>query len=461
MYGKLTAIILLFFTFSSIIKAQPGFQLPEYQKVELENGLTLFLMEQHETPLISISAAIRVGAVDDFGQNGMSYAVSRSLLLGAGTFSKMEIEEKFEFLGARIGSRAYKEYSELYASFHKKDMKLLLPVFRDILTAPSFDNEAVSRELKKIMRELELDRQRPRSVISSYFHQMVFEDSQYANPIKGYQYSVKEFTLEKIKSFYKDYYRPDFTALFIVGDFDTKTLLTQIKDLFGNWQNPETLHVKNVLKPQYGNYSRVLLVNKEDSRESAFQIGSEAISRNNPDYPAITVINTFLGGRFTSMLNNALRIESGLTYGARSHFITYSQSGLFRISSYTATENTEKTIDMALAIYDSLLNYGFDEKLLKSAKKYVMGSFPLDYETTGQLANSLIEMWIYDLDPGYLNSFMKQVNELDMNSAKKIIDQYFPSEHLQFVIIGKATEIKEAVSKYGGVIEKEILDDGF
>ncbi len=167
-------------------------------------------------------------------------------------------------------------------------------------------------------------------------------------------------------------------------------------------------------------------------------IGGFGITKYNPDQTQLDVINTILGGRFTSWLNDELRVNAGLTYGARSRFAQYKYSGTFYISTFTATENTEAAIDLALKTYNRLFEKGIDEETLLSAKNYVKGQFPPDYETAGSLAGFLTQKYIYGLDDSIINNFENEVNELTIEKANELIKKYFPKDNLQFVLIGKA-----------------------
>jgi predicted Zn-dependent peptidase len=173
------------------------------------------------------------------------------------------------------------------------------------------------------------------------------------------------------------------------------------------------------------------------------------------------VINTILGDRFTSWLNEELRINSGLTYGVRSVFVPYRSLGTFFVTTFTATENTEKAIDLALQVLNRLHTTGITDKVLSSAKSYIKGQFPPNYETSDELSNLLTAMDYFGFDDSYINNFEKKVDELSVAKANEIAKKYFPKENLQFVIVGKASEIKEVVKKYGDITEKEITADGF
>lgn len=207
-----------------------------------------------------------------------------------------------------------------------------------------------------------------------------------------------------VKEFYKNNYSPNGSALNIVGDFSSKEMKTMITKLFSEWEKSSTekenLASKPLLEPSGSN---VLLVNKEDAKETTFYIGSTGISRNNPDFVDISIINTLFGGRFTSMLNDELRVNSGLTYGAYSIFEPLKYGGSFYIGTFTANETTEAALDKALEVLNRLHSKGLDKKSLASAKNYLKGQLPPRYETVTQLSALLGEMFWYDLDKSYIN----------------------------------------------------------
>jgi predicted Zn-dependent peptidase len=207
--------------------------------------------------------------------------------------------------------------------------------------------------------------------------------------------------------------------------------------------------------------NRVLLINKADATETRFLIGGPGIQRSNPDFVAIQVVNTILGGRFTSWLNDELRVNRGLTYGARSFFNPYRQAGAFAMYSFTRTEKTIEALDVTLEVLNRLHQQGIDAATLHSAQNYVKGQFPPRYETSGDLAALLTDMFLYNFDQAFINDFQQKVDELTPEKINTIVQKYFPQNNLQFVLIGKADEIREAVRKYGELTEKEISSDGF
>ncbi len=207
---------------------------------------------------------------------------------------------------------------------------------------------------------------------------------------------------------------------------------------------------------------KLLLIDKPDSTQTFYHIGNVGIPRTNADRVFIEVVNTLFGGRFTSMLNNELRVKSGLTYGARSAFEQRKLAGPFLISTYTRNETTEKAIDMTLDVLKRLHEKGITEEELKSAKTYLKGQFPPRIETSDQLATLIAQLEFYGLDERDINTYYGKIDSMTLADAQRIIKQYFPADNLVFVLIGKRSEIQQVARKYAiGVDNKSINQPGF
>lgn len=439
-----------------------AYSLPEYQKTQLDNGLTIYLMEQKEVPLIDINMVFNVGATEDGAVAGLATMTTENMLFGAGERNKVQFEEALEFVGAQFYTDTDLDYSQISGSFAKKDQAAILQLFADVILAPQFDEQEFERYKARYLDNLKRSKESPRRVINNYFNQLVYQDHPYSTPVSGDASSVTGAKITDLTEFYSNWFSPKNAALVVVGDFESKTMLPQLKALFAQWESP-AIESKRLEFPKAAKMdkARVLLVNKEDARESTFLIGGRGIPKSNEDIVALSVINTILGARFTSWLNDELRVNAGLTYGARSRFSSLKESGAFYISTFTATENTEAAMDLALKTYARLWEKGIDAATLKSAKAYVKGRFPPRYETTGQLAGLLSNMFVYGFDESYINNFQANVDKLDVELSKKLIAQYFPQDALQFTVVGKSADIKDIVKKYGEVTEVDITAPGF
>ena len=437
-----------------------SYKLPPYEKFKLKNGLTVYLMEQHEVPIISVSVILPAGAIYDGEKSGLASLTATALKHGTKNFNKQKLDEELDFLGASINAFASKESAGLSARMAAKDKEKVLNLLKEVLLEPTFDAAEFDKEKKRLLVSLEQQKESPRSVIGSYFDKFLFGDHVYGNIVQGKISTVTPLTADDVKKFYTENYLPEGAAISIAGDFKMAEMKSIVTNLFSEWKKgvkPQVnLASEPITKP---GKQQVLLINKDDAKETTFYIGAPGISRNNPDYVSIDVINTLFGGRFTSMLNDELRVNTGLTYGANSRFSALKNGGSFVISTFTAGKSTEPAIDKALEVLDKLHKDGIDEKSLTSAKNYVKGQFPPRYETAGQLAGLMTQMFWYNFNESFINNFEKNVDGLTLDKAKEIIAKYFPKDKLQFVLVGKSADIKKIAEKYGPVTEVQIKEE--
>lgn len=433
------------------------FKLPKYEKMVLKNGLTIYLMQQDEVPLVDVVAIVKAGAVSDT-KAGLAQVTASNLLLGTTSLDRQAFQEKLDFIGAQTSSSATLEYTVMSASLASKDIDTVLPILRDALLNPAFDQVEFEQQKSRYLANLERQKESPRSKVGQFFNALLYGDHAYANSVSGTVDSVQTIELDDVKIFHKQWFSPRNSAVIITGDIDPKGMAKKLKELFGKWEGEKILADVSSTLPA-PKEPTVLLVNKSDATESTFLIGGPGIKRSNPDFVAVSVVNTILGGRFTSWLNDELRVNSGLTYGARSSFSSNKEGGSFVISTFTKTETTTNAIDLALKTYARLWEQGIDAATLDSAKAYVKGQFPPRYETSSDIAFLLAEMFVYEFDESFINTFTQQVNKLNVERSKDVITNYFPKENMQFVIVGKAADIKESVKQYGNIIEVDIKDN--
>lgn len=447
----------IFFSFAATAQ---DYRLPAYEKFKLKNGLTVYLMPQREVPVINVSVILPAGAIYDGEKAGLAALTASGLKYGTRNYPKARLDEELDFIGASVNTFASKESAGLSARFAAKDRDKVLSIINELLTSPQFDNTEFDKEKKRVLIGLEQAKESPRSVIGSFFDKFLYGEHVYGNVVQGKISTVTAITADDLRKFYKENYVPGSSALAIVGDFNPKEMKTLVTKLFSTWpagkQNNANLASQPISKPTT---NRVLLINKDDAKETTFYIGAPGISRNNPDFVSIEVVNTLFGGRFTSMLNDELRVNTGLTYGANSRFTPLKNGGAFAISTFTAGKTTEAAIDKAVEVLNRLHEKGVDETSLASAKNYVKGQFPPRYETAGQLASLLTQMYWYNFDESFINNFQKNVDGLTVEKAKEIISKYFPRDKLQFVMVGKSADIKKIAEKYGKVTEVQITEE--
>src|SRR5262245_59190798 len=437
-------------------------KLPPYKKVKLKNGMTLLLMEQREIPIVGFSFIVKTGSTaDPAGREGVASLVAELLRKGTKTRSADQLSAELDYIGGQLSASAALDYSAGRAEFLKKDLNTGLNLLADAILNPTFPQDEVTKLLKQRLDGVRAAKDRAQGVIGSYFNAYLFGSHPYSRPTGGDEKSLAAITREDVVRYYEAYYTPSNTVLAVVGDFDAAEMERALAEKFGGWAAKDAPAV-SLPEQASAQGKRLLLIDKPDSTQTFYQIGNLGIARNNPDRVYIRVINTLFGGRFTSMLNEALRVNSGLTYGASSSFAQNRARGQFVISTFTRNETTEKAIDMTLDVLKKLREQGVSESDLKSVKSYIKGQFPPQIETTDQLASQIAQLEFYGLDEREINDFYAKIGAMTIEDARRVIKQYFPLDNLVFLVIGKAAEIEHVANKYAPKMAiKSINQSGF
>lgn len=439
-----------------------GLKLPPHEKIVLKNGLTVLLLEKHSVPMVNVAGIVKTGGLaDPVGEEGLASTTAGLLRKGTQKRSAQQFAEDIDFIGGNFDADASDDYTSFGAEFLSKDTAKGLDLVADALLHPTFPQAEVDKLLAQSIDGVKAAKDSARDVIFPYYSAYLFDGRGYGRPTGGDENSLKRVTRDSIAKFYVAYYTPSNTILAVAGDFQTAEMKKRIEDTFGAWP------AKAAPATRYESAAAVkgkklLLIDKPDATQTYFAIGNVGISANDPDRVAVRVVDTAFGGRFTSMLNEALRVESGLTYGASSFFIANKEPGPFVMFSYTRNETTTKAIDLALEILRKLHADGLTAEQLASTKSYMKGQFPPSIETSGQLARIIVRQEFLGQDDSEINQMEERIDAVTPEVAKRVIAKHFPLDNLQFVLIGKSSEIAPAVKKYAEHMDtREITAPGF
>jgi predicted Zn-dependent peptidase len=348
--------------------ATRGVTLPPFERTTLANGAQLVIVEKRDTPLVSLAISIRGGALADApGKEGTAALLAELLQKGAGTRNAAGFAEAVEGVGAQLSAAASREAVVIGASFLSKDTDLMLGLVADMLLRPTLDaaefDKARELAVQSIAAAKDSD---PSALIGEYGAAWLFDRHPYGRPAGGEPSTLQAIRIEDVKRYYAEQAGGDRLLIAVVGDVDRPALQRQLDAALGGWRKA-TAAVPVVAAPSPVQGRRVLLVDRPGATQSYFWFGNVGASRTDPARTAQSVVNTLLGGRFTSMLNTELRIKSGLSYGASSSFTRYAQPGPFSIGSFTQTEKSGAALDLALATLDRLHGSGLDAASLASA----------------------------------------------------------------------------------------------
>jgi zinc protease len=422
--------------------------IPPHEKVVFKNGLAVLLLEKHGVPIVNFTVLVKTGSAGDpAGEEGLASITAGLLRKGTEKRTAQQFAADLDFTGGSFEADADADFTNISAEFLNKDLARGLDLLSDALLHPVFPQEETEKLLAQSLDSVRAAKDDARSVLGSYYNGYLYNGTGYGRTADGDEISLTKIHRDAIVKFYETYYAPGNTILAVAGDFQSAAMKSKLEEIFGVWPSKPVTAVKIPTSPPVKS-RKLLVVDKPDATQTYFAIGNVGTAAGDPDRVAIRLVNTVFGGRFTSRLNEAMRVESGLTYGATSSFDPRKAPGPFGIYSYTKNETTAQAIDLAMQVLQKLHKQGLTAEELASAKSYIKGQIPPSLETSLQLAQTIAMHEFYGLDDGEINELVERINAVTPAIAQQVIQKHFPSDNLVFTLIGKASEIGPAVRKY-------------
>jgi len=424
-------------------------KLPPTESATLSNGIRLILAPRKEIPMVTVRLLVRGGAeADPADKAGLGDLAGELLQRGAGQMDATAFAQRLDSLGAALAIGTDAQATAIRLEFLAKDVVPSLALLADAVARPALAESEVKKALAESIDAVKSSKDDPGDAIRSYSMAMMF------GPKHPYGRMVDEVSLGRIAradilAYHKRYYVGRNTIAVVAGDFEPAAMRKQIENAFGALPAGEPYPWVTSLPAPRHDKARLLLVDKPDATQTYFAIMMPGLQRGNPDRAGLWLVNTLFGERFTSMLNDALRVNSGLTYGASSRIQLNRLPGAITISSFTKNETTVQAIDMALDVLRRLREKGLDAAMLTSAKKYIKGTFPIqNLETDGQVAAILGDLESFGLNRGEIDDLFSRLDAVTLEQANALAKTYYVDTNLQFCLVGKASEIRGAVAKY-------------
>ena len=450
---------------SFAVALQAQVKLPPFTKQVLTNGVTLILSPNAELPLTNFRVLIRGGAdADPVGKGGLAAITSELIRRGTATRTAAAISESLDAMGATLVTRADRSAITVDLECLSKDTSAALDILADILLHPTFTQEEVNKALTQALDSSRAIKDNPRMITGSYFNGFFYPPGHpYRQRPEGDEVSLAKLDRDAIVEFHRRQFTGKNLIILAGGSFQSANMQAKLAGMFLTVQAGETFPWAAPPELKRGEAPRLLLIDKPDATQTYFMIGQPGLKRGDADEVPVTLINTLFGGRFTSMLNDELRVNSGLTYGANSTVNLNRLQGAITISTFTKTETTGKAIDVALTILKKLNQQGITAEQLKSVKTYVKGTYPPQHlETADQVASVLGDIELYGLNRGEVDDLFSKVDAVTLERANSAARKYFQPGNLVFVLIGKASEIRDTAKKYSSqVVESTIAQPGF
>jgi predicted Zn-dependent peptidase len=423
----------------------PQLNLPQIQKRMLSNGVSVWLVEAHEVPLVQINLVLKSGAGDDpAGKFGIASLTAAMLDEGAGKRTALQIADEVEFLGAALTTTSSFDASAVRLNVPVSRVKEALPLMSDVVLRPTFPEAELNRLRQERLTALLQAKDDPASVAPMAFARTVFGAThRYGTGVAGTEATLKGFTVQDLKSFHASAYQPGNATLLVVGDVTAEVIVPQLEAQFGSWKGTSASRQPVPQATQLAQ-GQITIVDMPGAEQSQIRIGWVGVPRSTPDYFPIEVFNTILGGSFTSRLNQNLREEHQYSYGASSRFDMRLSAGAFQAGAGVQTDKTSESIREFFNELNGILKPVGAEELTK-AKNYVALSFPSEFETSGDLSAKMEEMVVYNLADRYFGQYIDNIQAVTAAAVQKAAATYIQPKRFAVVVVGDRKVIESGI----------------
>ena len=440
--------------------APPPLTPPQISTRELPNGLKIVVLEHHELPLVDVMLQVRSGGESDpSSKTGTASLVSALLTEGTANRTALQIADQAAFLGIQLNASSGWEQSTVSLHTPTAQLDSALALFSDVALRPSFPAPDLERVRKIRLTALQQLRDRAPAIADRAFATAVFgAQHPYGRPLAGTEGSIASISRDDVQRFYTTYYRPNNATLLVVGDVRPDDVERRARELFGTWTRG-TVPTAPTATPSGAKGTRVVIVDKPDAEQTSFRVGGIGAPRSTSDYFPLQVMNTILGGSYTSRLNANLRETRGYTYGAFSGFGLRRSAGPFIASAEVVTAKTDSALIEFLKELRAIRDTVPADELVK-AKRYLQLGLPSSFETTQGIAQEFLPLIAYGIPLDFHASAVQRYGAVTQADVQRVARQYVDPDRLTIVLVGDRKAIEPGVRALnpGEIITRDIRD---
>ncbi len=460
----LTAMLLAPVTVAQVTSADdivypplPDVDVPQPKRFELDNGMVVIMLEDHELPLIDVQALIGTGSqwepADKIGLADLAGRVLRS-----GGTQKMASDALDDFLedhAASIESTIGVVNGNLRMSSLRDDFPEMLRVFSDVLRLPAFEEDKIDVAKNETVSGLSRQNDDAGQIAGREFRELIYgSDSPYARQ-ETYA-TIDNISRDDLVAWHAKYYHPNRVILGLVGDFDSKEALAEVKEVFGSWAKGPTIDHGEVAYNKNANPG-VFFVEKNDVTQSNIRLGHLGIQRDNPDYYAVDMMNQVLGGSFAARLFTRVRSQKGLAYNVNGSVGSrWDHPGVFQLAMSTKTETTAAGIDALLEELDNMISEPPTDEEVAKAKSGVLNSFVFRADSASEILSQQLtyEYFGYPLD--WQQRYREGIEAVTTAEVRDAAKKYLHRDRLTFLVVGPKEGTDRPLSDFGEVQEVDI-----
>lgn len=422
----------------------------------LANGLKVFVVENHKLPRVAFSMVLNLDPIYEGDKAGYISTAGQLLSRGTTDRTKAEIDQEVDFIGGSLSTSA----SGVYASSLTKHTDKILELMADVTLNPSFPVDELEKIKTETISGLQANKDDPEAIASNVRGILRYgKNHPYGEIIT--EETVAKISIDDCIEYYNQFFKPNVAYLAIVGDINEDQARSLVESHFGNWESGEVPKFDYQL-PVVPEQTEVALVDRPQSVQSVINITYPVeLKTGDPDVVKSRVMNTILGGGFSSNLMENLRETHGYTYGAGSSLSSDRLIGSFNAAASVRNEVTDSAVFEFFHELRRIRNEPVSEEQLQSIKNYITGSFARSLESPSTIANFAINIDRYDLPGDYYSNYLKRIQAVSVADVQEMAQKYIQPDNSYVLIVGKASEVAEGLGQFGPVQYYDIYGEPY
>jgi len=415
------------------------------KRIVLDNGMILLLSEKHDIPMVTMNMAIKAGSmVEPADKPGLASIAASLLTQGTAKRTASQISREIDFIGGSLSVSGGGDFASAGLRVLTKDLRTGLDLLSDVLLNPVFDQKEIDRKVKETLAEIQRLKDEPDSIAGEAFAKMIFGDHPYGKTNDEVAAYLPKLVRQDIIDFHSTRYSPNNTIIAVVGDVNEKEIRQLLDEYFKSWKKKEQ-QLQPLAQPPVREKTIVQKIDKSITQAN-IEMGHVGISRENPDYYAVMIMNYILGGGgFSARLMDNIRDNKGLAYDVHSGFSARKEPGSFSVSIQTKNESANQVIEETFKEIRRIQGELVTEKELADAKAYITGSFPLKMDTYAKIAGMLTSVEIYGLGLDFPQKYPSLINSVTREDIQRVAKKYLHPDAMAIVVVA---DQKKAKLKY-------------
>jgi zinc protease len=435
----------------------PELVIPEPERVVLKNGMIVLLMEDHELPLVSLSAYIKTGSrlepQDKIGIASLAGAVLRTG--GTTKQSGDELDEFLEGKAAMIETAIGGSAGTASMSCLKEDFPVVLEVFGDILRTPAFAPEKLKIAKNQMMASIARQNDDPGGIVSREFKKLIYGNRSPYTWVPTYA-TILSITQKDVARWHETYFHPNRMILGLVGDFQKDEAIALLNTVFGDWtKGPEVKDSQAFI--QEHTPVGVFFVEKNDMTQAKIAMGHQGIRRDHPDYYSLVIVNQILSGSFGARLFSNIRSKQGLAYDVHGGVgLQWDHPGMAMLSMSTKTQTTGKGIDALISESRKMVSNPPTEDEVANAKASILNSFVFSVDSPSKVLGKYLTYEYYGYPSTWLKIFRRGIEQVTVSQVRAAAERHLRPQDFAILVVGPREGTKPALTQYKNIQELDI-----